>query len=161
MVEREASQDERAPFEFQSRTVAAGYAYWRSKLRNGSLPARSEIKPSEIPRILPHTVLLDVHRAPELDFGYRLIGTRVVEHLHSDYTGLRMSDIEDQRAPSAIWNNCRTVVETGAPLFPQTPYVGPHEAFRRAEDLILPLAADGGTVDTLLIFIDYLSLAPR
>ena len=159
MVDREPSQDARAPFEFQSRTVAAGYAYWRSKVRDGNLPARSEIKPSEIPRILPHTVLMDVHRTPELDFGYRLIGTRVVEHLHSDYTGLRMSDIDHQRAPSTIWNNCRTVAETGAPLFPHTPYVGPHDAFRRAEDLILPLAADGSTVDMLLVFIDYLPRA--
>ena len=36
-----------------------------------------------------------------------------------------------------------------------TPYVGPHEDYRRVEDIILPLASDGTTVDSLLVFISY------
>lgn len=144
------------PFDFQSRIVSEGYKYWVSKIHDGYLPKRSDIRPAEIPRLLPNIILVDVYRTPDWDFSYRLIGTKVVEHLHRDHTGVRMSAIEHQRPPSKIWDNCKTVAETAKPLFPETPYVGPHEGFRRAEDIILPLVDDDQVVDTLLVFVDYL-----
>lgn len=144
------------PFEFQSRVVQDGYSYWRSKIVRGRLPARSDIDPSEIPRLLPNVILVDVQREPALNFRYRLIGTRVVEHLHRDYTGSWFSDIEHLHASSAIWDACTRVADSGRPLLANSEYVGPHQDFRRGEDVILPLAEDGGTVDSLLIFIQYL-----
>ena len=73
--------------EFHTRVVQDGYTYWRSKAKDGQLPARSDINPVDIPRLMPHVVILDVRREPVLDFRYRLIGTYVVEHLCADRTG--------------------------------------------------------------------------
>lgn len=146
-------------FEFESRIVADGYAYWLSKLRDGRLPSRTALRPAEIPRLLPHVMLLDVQRTPRWDFRFRLIGTQVVEHLHSDYTGSWMSENEHHRHPDKVWTNCLTVAETAKPLYPSTPYAGPREEFRRAEDILLPLADDGLTVDGLLTFIAFLPRA--
>ncbi len=110
----------------------------------------------DIPKLMPHAVNLDVRREPELDFRYRLIGTYVAEHLFKDHTGSWFSEIEYQRAPSTIWQNCAHVIETGKPLLPETPYVGPNQGFKSVEDVILPLADDGETVDSLLVFIHYM-----
>lgn len=58
-----------------------------------------------------------------------------------------------------IWENCRRVVDRSEPLYARTPYTGPQSEFRRLEDVILPLADDGVTVDTLLVLIKYLPKA--
>ena len=145
-------------FNFRTRVVQDGYSYWRSKARGGRLPSRRDIDPLEIPGLMPHAVIVDVRREPDLDFRYRLVGTNNVDHHFTDHSGEWFSEIPHQKAPSQIWQNCKRVVETGEPFLANTPYVGPHSAFREAEDIILPLASDGETVDSLLVFIDYLSL---
>ena len=156
MVDEDPNLPDESGFNFDSPIVKDGYAYWRSKLKDGALPARADIDPAEIPRLLPNIILLDVQREPDWDFRYRLIGTRVVEHLFRDYTGMWFSEIDHQRPPSTLWSNCRQVAESAAPMLANTEYIGPHQGFRRAEDVLLPLADDGRTVDTLLVFVAYL-----
>ena len=108
---------------------------------------------------MPNVVLLDVRREPEFDFRYRLVGTNVTEHHFRDYTGSWFSEIDHKKAPSQIWQNCKSVAETGRPHLDGTPYEGPHQGYRDTEDVILPLAEDGHTVDTLLAFICFTSKA--
>lgn len=141
---------------FQSAVIEECYLHWRDKINGGSLPSRSDINPADIPRLMPHAVILDVRREPEPDFRYRLIGTYVSENLFRDHTGSWFSEIEHQRAPNEIWQNCCRVVETGKPMLPRSPYVGPNRSFKTIEDVILPLAEDGKTVDCLLVFIEFL-----
>lgn len=155
MVNHDNADDNPVPFKFETRGVQDGYSYWRSKLRDGRLPSRSDIDPIDIPRLMQHVIMVDVKREPEFDFRYRLIGTYVVEHLFKDLTGSWFSEIEHQKAPSQIWQNCMRVAESAEPFLAGTPYVGPHQGYRIAEDIILPLADDGVTVDTLLVFICY------
>lgn len=145
------------PPEFETQIVRDGYAYWHGKIVDGRLPSRSDINPVDIPRLMPHAIILDIRREPELDFRYRLIGTSVAENLFKDHTGAWFSEIDHQKAPSQIWQNCRQVAESGEAFLADTPYVGPHQGFRRVEDVILPLADDGSTVDSLLVFVSYMS----
>lgn len=156
MTDTPSADDDGAPLEFESPIVQDGYSYWRSKMIDGALPCRSDIDPVEIPRLMAHAILLDVKRGPELDFKYRLIGTYVAESLYKDHTGSWFSEIDHQKAPAQIWQNCCRVVESGKPFMSDTPYVGPHQGFRRVEDVILPLADDGETVDSLLVFVHYM-----
>lgn len=142
-------------FQFQTRVVQDGYAYWVSKCSEGGLPARQDINPVEIPRLMPHVVMLDVKHEPEFDFRYRLLGTYVTEHLYSDHSGKWFSEITHQRAPSKIWQNCCQVATSRSPFMSNTPYVGPHQSFRDVEDIILPLSSDGERVDSLLVFVCY------
>tara|TARA_R110002110_G_scaffold214748_1_gene428557 strand:+ start:774 stop:1259 length:486 start_codon:yes stop_codon:yes gene_type:complete len=145
-----------APLEFDSPILREGYAYWYAKIRDGALPRRTDIDPVEISGLMPHAVLLDVKREPEFDFRYRLIGTYVSENLYKDHTGSWFSEIDHQKAPSRIWQNCLHVVESGEAFKADTPYVGPHQGYRQVEDIILPLADDGKTVDCLLVFVHYM-----
>ena len=99
--------------------------------------------------------LLDVLREP-LDFHYRLMGTAVDAHMTRYYTGLRMSEVPHQRAPSIIWSNFETVMRERTPILTNVPYVGPHKDFLRVQDLIMPLSSNGQDVDILFAVVDFL-----
>lgn len=140
----------------RSNVLKEGYAYWRSR-GAGRFPSRAMIDPVDIPRLLPHIVIHGVQREP-LDFVYRLIGTEVRRHMAEDRTGQWMSAIPGQRPPSQIWDNLAGIVATGRPVLNRTPYEGPQRDFVVMESLQLPLAADGETVDMILVFVDFLRI---
>jgi hypothetical protein len=118
------------------------------------IPGRADIDPLDIPALLPQVILLDVRRDP-WDFRFRLIGTNVVHHLAADLTGKWMAAIEHMAPPSRTYNSCVEVASAGKPSRSDTPYVGPHRNYVRAEDIILPLASDGTTPDMLLVFVEH------
>jgi hypothetical protein len=130
------------------------YEYWKQKRGNRAMPARRDIDPAEIPKILPHVFLLDVRQQP-LDFRYRLIGTKMDEHMLDRYTGLWMSQIPHQKPPSRIWANCRKVALEGRPLAGDTPYIGRGKEFLTTEDLLMPLSDDGRTVEMLFVTVAF------
>ncbi len=144
------------PASIRNHVIELGEAYWNSKCSGEQLPARSDIDPLDIPLLLPQVILLDV-RKDSWDFRFRLIGTNIVHHLSNDWTGSWMSEIDHMAPPSRIFNSCVEVASSGAPLHSNTPYVGPHQNYVRAEDVILPLASDGTTPDMLLVFIEHFS----
>ena len=111
MTNDENADENASPLIFETRVVQDGYSYWRSKFNEGRLPSRSDINPIDIPRLMPHAVMVDVKREPEYDFRYRLIGTYVAEHLFTDHTGSWFSEIDHQKAPSQIWQNCKHVCQ--------------------------------------------------
>lgn len=155
MTDDDSANEPSPALTFKNKEVQDGYDYWRSKMTANRLPSRGDINPIEIPRLMPHVVMVDVKREPAFDFRYRLVGTYVAEHLYTDHTGSWFSEIEHQKEPSQIWRNCKKVAETGEAFLAATPYVGPHKGYRQVEDIILPLADDGETVDTLLVFVCY------
>ncbi len=126
----------------RDRVIELGHAYWKSKLIDGPIPSRQDIVP------------LDVTREPK-NFRFHLIGTNIVYHLAQDWTGSWFDEIPHMAGPSRIFNSCIDVATSGKALRSQTPYVGPHAKFVTAEDIILPLASDGETVDKLLVFVEH------
>ncbi len=52
------------------------------------------------------------------------------------------------------------IAETGRPVANQTPYVGPLKDIREMQAVELPLAADGRSVDAILVFVDFISKQP-
>ena len=142
--------------QLQHPTNQAAFAYWDEIRAGRAMPSRADLDPSDIPTILPCVFLLDVAQDP-LDFRYRLIGTKMASHLNRDLTGAWMSEVAHQKPPSRIWSACARVVETRVPLSSDTPYVGKHHEYKKTEDLILPLSADGETVNMLFVTADFLS----
>ncbi|MBI1244745.1 MAG: PAS domain-containing protein [Alphaproteobacteria bacterium] len=134
--------------------LRSAYAYWRTKSIDGRLPGRADIDPGEMVAFLANIVLLDVLREP-LDFRYRLMGTAVEAHMLRPYIGELMSTVEHQRAPSRIWSDFETVALRRRPILTDVPYVGPHRDFMRVQHVIMPLAADGETVDMVLSVVDF------
>ena len=129
-------------------------AYWESKRRGRPMPARRDLDPIEIPRLLPWVLLIDVLRDP-LDFRYRLIGTEVVAVSRDDFTGTRFSDLPGKGSDSVIWDNCLTVVRSKAPFSRRPPYVGPRDDVHSGQNLLMPLSSDGEQVDMIFQLIAF------
>ncbi|MGB0572208.1 MAG: PAS domain-containing protein [Alphaproteobacteria bacterium] len=126
------------PLSIRDGVIEFGKNYWASKSKEDRLPARSDIDPLDIPTLLPQIVLLEVRNDP-WDFRFRLIGTNVVHHRFTDWTGIWMYEIEHMAFPSRIFNACVDVATSEKPLRSDTPYVGPRQNCIRAEVIILPL----------------------
>jgi len=117
---------------------------------DGVYPSRKDIKVTDLRNRMAHIAILDVETDP-LDFRYRLIGTRLREFLHRDYTGQSLSELEGKGPGSEIWTIFDRVRTSGDPLYCQVPYVGPKADFKQASTLYLPLASDNNTIDKIML----------
>jgi hypothetical protein len=100
-------------------------------------------------------VLTAVERDP-LDFRYRYIGTNVRENMAAEWTGKRMSEIPMQCSPNPIWECLLWILEHRRPRLYRPDYLGPHKDFKFIESVQLPLGSDGGEIDMVMTFIDFL-----
>jgi hypothetical protein len=126
------------------------YRYWRSIAPPGALPGRQHLDPVDIPDLLSCLWLLDVQREP-FRLRYRLVGTTIVEAIGREVTGQWLDEahpnIEDRAAFLARYSG---VVENGHPSWRKGhPRLWAHRDFGIAENLLLPFARDGQTVDML------------
>lgn len=131
------------------------FEYWRSKCRGDLLAGRRDIDPVDLRQVLPRLALIDVLReADGLDFRYRLTGTEIVERAGRDPTRKRFTELYDGDYLEAALATYRTVAEEGVPMLSERtfPLVRDRE-FLRYDRLILPLAADGRTVDMVMLLI--------
>lgn len=142
------------PSSLSAPRLKEAFAYWQSKQAGRTMPARRDIDPVDIPRLLPYVMLIDVLAKP-LDFRYRLIGTEIRSISRADYTGKRFSDLPGKGKGSTLWDDCARVVRSGVPLAGKTPYVGPESFVRRCENIILPLSEDGREVSQILKVISF------
>ena len=136
-------------------TNVTAYEYWTRLRGDRPMPALVDINAADIVGILSNVFLLDV-RPPPIDFRYRLIGTSMSKYMKHDHTGNWMSVIPHQKPPSQIWDACVFVAEHRIPFSSNTPYVGKYSEFKSTEDLIMPLSADGKSVDALFVTADFL-----
>ena len=112
------------------------------------MPARRDIDPVDIPRVLPYILMLDVMEAP--GFRYRLVGTTVVDGVGHDPTGREMADsfpADYGRALEALYEGVRVARVPGFGISTVDGARGPERLCTR---LILPLASDGRTVDKII-----------
>ena len=131
-----------------------GFDYWNRIRESRALPLRSKFDPFDIPAILPSVILLQVMR-PDIDFLYRIVGSRWVDYFSRDDTRCLMSTIEHQKPPSMIWDANSRVVETRMPLVPDLPYVGARAKYREIECCLMPLSDRGEQVDYIFVTVDF------
>lgn len=132
----------------------AAFDYWLGKKSGPEIPLRSAIDPVEIPRLLPHLMLLDVLSEP-LDFRYRLIGEGIQANITRGFRGKTHRQLEGKGPGSLVWEGLRKVVETGIPRYGRAPYVGPETTVTQFFDLLLPLSEDGASVSQILIVTEF------
>ncbi len=128
---------------------AAFVAYIESLGAPGRLPTRGMFEPTAIYRLLPNVWIADVQRDP-LRLTVRLAGTKIVEALRRDVTGLGFAEAfpgldpaQDLERYAATIATRRGTWRRGRPLFD----VG--QAWAEIEDVVMPFAADGAMVDML------------
>jgi hypothetical protein len=134
----------------QSSTLQRVYLDWQNRRNGDSLPARKSFDILDFKYILGNLNLIDVLQDP-LRFRYRVHGTNCVMLLGYDMTGKLVEDYPDPAYRRRVSANFAGVVASRAPRCD----LGQREIVDRRlihfEALILPLAADGETVDMLMV----------
>lgn len=125
------------------------FAYWASLRRGASLPARGDLHPANMKRLLPTVSLIDVVGQPR-DYRLRLAGTGLYGVYGREITGRMLSDVYNTAAVDYWRKELDKVVDE------RRPGVGVHSlAWRGAPHmsilwLRLPLASNGKDVDMIL-----------
>lgn len=135
------------------------YAYWRGKRGNRRMPARADIDPADMPKLLPGIVLVDVV-SDERRYVYRLVGTGEVEVRGFDPTGKSVAQAFFGPTVEDALSCYDRVVETKAPFLDPVPFLSTNGRYVSWETLFLPLSADGTTVDKILAFSHFLPARP-
>lgn len=118
------------------------FEYWLDRAAGAAMPARRDIRPADIPHLLPNISLMDILRSP-CRMRFRLAGTRVRDIYDREVTGLYLDDI-DWGGQADYWRTAhQRVAETGRPA------QGVVRSLRGSKDhlvhfwLRLPLVTDG------------------
>jgi hypothetical protein len=118
------------------------FEYWLDRAAGAAMPARRDIRPADIPHLLPNISLIEIHSEPRR-LRFRLAGTRVRDIYDREVTGLFLEDI-DLGDQAGYWHTAYArVADTGRPA------QGIVRSLRASKDhvvhfwLRLPLATDG------------------
>ena len=122
------------------------YAHWQ-ELRGGRFaPARRELDPTQIPRLLPYLALVEVRGDGRL--RYRLAGTEVEQFFGTKMTGRHLDELASGEYRQFLEDVYRAVIERRVPVYATNTYAG--RGLRTAR-LLLPLSSDGVRVDMVLV----------
>lgn len=135
------------------------YAYWLARRGTRFAPARRDIDPLDLPRLLPHLLLTEVvtqagpNGTPRRRYRYRLAGTEVERHFGCSMGGRWIDELMQGRYRTYVLDLYERVIASRRPLYSQSIY-GRLGLERRAgmvtKRLMLPLSGDGETIDMLL-----------
>jgi hypothetical protein len=132
------------------------YRYGAGKRRGRRMPAGADIEPAEMRAWLPGTALIEVTRDATAPNGYalryRLIGSRPTILRSKDVTGMRVETGYFGASLEAALENYRLVIEEKTFVYDWDHTPAADGFAREAETLLLPLSADGETVDLVLVY---------
>ncbi len=135
------------------------HEYWRRKVEAlGRLPARRDIDPLDIPKLLENIWLLDVVGDPNR-FRFRLIGGALRRMGLPGKVGNFADEMLPDGSANPVMEDFHGVVRERRPVWFRGQARVPHAtSVFELERLFLPLAADGSTVDMLLCMTVFYSL---
>ena len=134
-------------------TLTSALAYWERICGDRAMPARGDLDPVEIPRLLPFVMLVDVLTEP-LDFKFRLIGTEVQAIIARDLPGKRFSAVPHMAPGNKLWSEYESVVANRRPLTSGVDYVGTDRRVRAIRHCVMPLSTDGKAVNMLFVAVE-------
>lgn len=126
------------------------YRYWNGRRGGLRFPSRVAIDPVDFAYALGRVSLIEVQRDP-LRFRYRLVSTMLTEHLGYEMTGKYVDDIPEPSMRDFTRRFYERALALRAPLHEIGTALIERYSWRH-EVLVLPLAADGETIDMLLIY---------
>jgi len=140
---------------FRAQLVMQGqrelFDYWHRSADGRRMPARSDLDPLKVPKLLPSIGLIDVREGLD-KASFRLAGTRLHDIYGQEITGKRAGEVFSGEA-AEYWRRVHgRVVTKGLPLH------GVVRGPAKGRDhvvlfwLRLPLSEDGGCVDRILCY---------
>jgi hypothetical protein len=140
---------------FRAQLVTQGqrelYDYWRETAGFRRMPARSDINPFSVPKLLPCIGLIDLTEGLS-KARFRLAGTRLRDVYGEEITGKPIDSVF-AGACADYWREVHgRVADEGLPLHGVIRGPAPGREHIVLFWLRLPLSQDGGTVDRILCY---------
>jgi hypothetical protein len=145
-------QSEIDPKELRNPILAFLRQYWELKRGPRAMPARADIKPSEMKEYLGWIILIDVLPAFD-DFRFRMIGTRVSQYFLADATGQTMREALAAYGDQVINGVIATHKKTARDRVVVRAHGGAGwlgRSFLDFDAIYLPLSDDGESVNMIL-----------
>ena len=101
------------------------------------MPRRADLDPVDIPRLLPHVMLVEVQ--PEGRYRYRLIGTANAQEHGVNATGRYVDEVLQVRERRSIYSESLFLSDVGGVVE------------RHTKVLFMPLSEDGATVRQVFV----------
>ena len=125
------------------------YDYWDRKRAGRAFPARADIDPLELGRLLPNLFLVDV--LPDVPhFRYRLSGGNVDVIHGQSLTGKTPHQIRTAEVAAAVERRYHEIVAARVPRCDHVTLLAADDSFWHYECLLLPLSDDDARINMLL-----------
>ena len=125
------------------------YKYWLEKKGTKHVPSRSDLDPIDIPSLLPNIFLFDVMWDP-LDYRMRLVGTRLVQVMERDCTGMHFDEIYQGERALKVREDYDRVAMKFEPVYSEIRAGWMNRNYLTYYRLMLPLSDDGLRVNMML-----------
>jgi hypothetical protein len=127
---------------------------WQGLCQSGRLPTRADFPPESLTPWMGHIQIVErVCDGDTIRYRVRLVGTRIVYYEGRDNTGLFLDDIIPMDQRDEILGPYGSCAETRVPVYGAFYSCSETAISSKLERLILPLAADGTTIDQFLVAI--------
>lgn len=123
-------------------------SYWAAKCAGRKMPRRSDIDPTEIPLLLPHVFITEVHQP--LRFRFRLVGTAICDRWNENYSGKWLDELALGEDREAVLRQYERAWRSAAPSFDSAEFTNELGRYLHYRRLLLPLSDDGNTPNMLL-----------
>jgi hypothetical protein len=122
------------------------YAYWERKRGTRRMPARADIDPADLKRILPSIILAKFDRETRR-VRFTLVGTRCVAYAAMDYTGHYLDELDFSCDFDTDWHEVyRVLAREGQPILGIVKTFLKDNRVCELAEVLLPLSDDGETV---------------
>jgi hypothetical protein len=135
--------------------------YWRGKAADRPMPSRANLDPVEMPKLLPHVMLIDVV-APSR-YRFRLIGTAIADEQGLNVTGSDVGEVltgvQLRNHVVALLDEC---VRERRPLYSECLFFSSEGGLveRHTKRLFLPLSQDGESVNMIFKLQIFIHIDP-
>lgn len=131
------------------------YAYWSAKMGARKMPSRADIDVLDLRYMLGNIMLVDIIDGTPPRFRFRVHGSNLSQRAGYDLTGRMLDELPETEFRKEVRDRWTEVATRGEPLhcdknvqvFDGRPY--------HYESIVLPLSADGETVNMELVGLIY------
>jgi len=128
--------------------LTALHEYWTGKCAGRKMPCRGDIDPTEVPTLLPHLFMVEIH-AP-LRFRFRLVGTAICDRWAENYQGKWLDELSLGEDREAVLRQYELAAKTAMPRYDSAEFTNEFGRYLHYRRLLLPLS-DDGEIPTMLI----------
>lgn len=141
--------EQELPPEIERRLVLRLLGYWRALCGERRMPSFSDIDPTAIPDIWPHSFVLETDETGGSPI-FRALGAEVDSPSAGSLVGKRLTDAPAEGLPGLALAYVDEVFEKGVPVSRGGEFCKPDGTRVLYRSILLPIADDGDTISGIL-----------